>query len=102
MKDWFWATHGGMGGVPWHARNGLKGAYVNEGLDELALTHATYDLAGIRWVPRPGERRTQKQFLHDRYEWGVNTHVTYEQDMEGARDVWRWAEHGLHAMGFLP
>jgi hypothetical protein len=97
-----WATHGGMGGVPWKPKFGETDAdFVSEGNSELVLMHATYEFASIPWRPEPGERRSEFAFLADRYVEGNHTRVTYQQDAEGARRVWHWAAPKLRDTGFL-
>jgi hypothetical protein len=100
--DHVWATHGGLGGVPWHAKPGERSNdFVSEGESELHLMHATYDVAGIRWIPETDDHRTQSEFLGQRYAAGNYTHVTFHQDLEGAHRVWELAKPRLIDMGFL-
>jgi hypothetical protein len=97
-----WATHGGMGGVPWHARHGERpNDFVSEGQSEINLIHATYDVARVRWIPEPDDHRTQIEFLTERYAVGNHTHVTFHQDLIGAQLVWQHARPQLIKMGFL-
>lgn len=102
VRKYFWATHGGMGGVPWKAPPGVpENALVSEGSSELTLMDATYDYAGVRWRANDGDRRTQDEFLRDRRAVGDHSLVTYRQDADGARAVWQWAEPILRKEGFL-
>ena len=96
----FWATHGGMGGVPGERELDDHGEYVSEGVSELALMSATYDVAGIHWAQRPGDHWTQDDLLRSRRAIGNRTQVTFEEDAVGARRVWLWAQDGLREMGF--
>lgn len=103
LRRSFWATHGGLGGVPWHREGPARPQdYISEGLGELALMTAVYDVAAIKWVPEPGDVRTQDAFLQERWRVGNHTLVTYEQDRIGARQVWQWAEPWLKERGMLP
>lgn len=96
LKKHFWATHGGLGGVPWKPEPGQSEYdYVSEGLSEIALMRAVYGVAGISWVPEPGDKRTQDEFLLQRELAGNQTRVTFHDDMEGAREVWHWCEPWL-------
>lgn len=99
---YFWATHGGVGGVPWRVRPGQPSTdYISEGMSELFLTGTVYNLLDIDWERPRDYRGSLEDLLSARQTIGNRTAVTYEEDRKGAHDVWQWIYPKLTAHGFL-
>lgn len=56
-------------------------------------------VGGIPGTPDPGVRRTE--FISEGFPEPWPTLVTYNQDVDGAREVWAWVSPRIRSMGFL-
>jgi hypothetical protein len=66
-------------------------------IKEFWSTHG--GVGGVPSKPKPGESRTQ--FINEGLPEARPTFVTFDQDLEGARQVWHWSQPRLQSMGFL-
>lgn len=107
----FWATHGGVGGVPWKPEPEQRPTdFIDEGFGEEALTNVVYSPGATvyslvatwstNWhQPRDYDGSLQT-LLKKRERLGGRTQITFEQDRWGADAVWTWIKPWLLKLGF--
>jgi pimeloyl-ACP methyl ester carboxylesterase len=104
-RQFFWATHGGLGGVPWNIKPGFGPRdYIDENKwnMETGLSSTVYDVLRFRWRKPDDYQGTLEELRTRRHELlGDRTQVTYEEDVAGAEKVWHWVQPRLQHLGFL-
>jgi hypothetical protein len=107
---YFWATHGGVGGVPWKPEpaawytpwkdDETVKDFVDEGIGEHILTNVTYTTLYVAWEQPRDYRGTLGELVYERLKVGGRTQITFEQDALGAEAVWKWTFPWLRKFGF--
>lgn len=104
-RQFFWATHGGLGGCPWTPKLGFgEQDYVdeNEYFNETGLSSTVYDVMRLEWHRPDDYHGSLDQLRKRRHDLlGDRTQVTYSQDRAGAEKVWQWALPRLNRLGFV-
>lgn len=103
---YFWATHGGVGGVPWPVEPGKSPKdFIDEGFGEHYLTNLVYAPLGLglslHWEQPRDYDGNLSTLIFGRMMHGGSTQVTFEQDRWGAENVWKWVLPWLRKLGFL-
>lgn len=107
----FWATHGGIGGVPWQPEPDERGTdFVDEGIGEHSLTDVVYSGPAelysrvFTWSSNFHQPRDYEgslgNLIRKRQRLGGRTQITFQQDRWGADAVWKWIKPWLLRLGF--